>query len=321
MSVSKLRVVFAGTPEFAATSLAALIDSPYVPLAVYCQPDRPAGRGRKLRPGPVKQLAMNHHIDVYQPLNFKSQASLDTLAMLRPDILIVVAYGLILPQAVLDIPCYGAINVHASLLPRWRGAAPIQRAILAGDSETGITTMQMDSGLDTGDMLLRRACPILPDDTAAGLHERLARLGAKTLLETLDALRQGQLVPEKQNDALACYAKKIEVSEAALDWSLAARDLALRVRAFNPVPVAFSCYAGERYKIWLAEAVAVESGKPAGTIIQMGKAGIDVQTGEGALRIRRLQAPGRRALDVADYLNGNPVLTTGCSFSHFDDQR
>ncbi len=311
-----LRVVFAGTPEFAACSLRALSESPYRPIAVYCQPDRPAGRGRKLRIGPVKQVALDHSIDIYQPPDFRSQASIDTLAALKPDILIVVAYGLILPPAVLDVPTYGAINVHASLLPRWRGAAPIQRAILAGDEETGITTMQMDKGLDTGAILLRRACPILATDSAADLHDRLGELGAQTLLDTLDALCAKALRPQKQDDALACYAKKITVAEAALDWSLSAAELALRVRAFNPVPVAHGFYQGERYKVWRAITMADTTRYPAGRIVAMSKDGIDVQTADGVLRIQTLQAPGKRVLAAGDYINGNPALAVGQSFDH-----
>ena len=314
MPAPLLRVVFAGTPEFAAYSLRALIGSPYKPMAVYCQPDRPAGRGRKLRIGPVKQLAIDNCIDVFQPLNFKSQESIEVLAALKPDVLIVVAYGLILPQAVLDIPTFGAINVHGSLLPRWRGAAPIQRAILAGDNETGITTMQMDKGLDTGAMLLRRVCPILPADNAADVHDRLAVLGAKTLLETMDALSENQLSPQKQDDTLACYAKKIEVAEAALDWSLSALELAQRVRAFNPVPVSYCLYQNERYKVWRAESIASIRDQAVGTICAISKDGVDVQTGEGILRIQTLQAPGKRALDVRDYINGNTALAVGQSF-------
>ncbi|MBL4851854.1 MAG: methionyl-tRNA formyltransferase [Gammaproteobacteria bacterium] len=309
--MAPLRVVFAGTPEFAASSLRALVESPYQPVAVYCQPDRPAGRGRKLRSGPVKQVALENHINVLQPLNFKSQESIDALAELKPDVLIVVAYGLILPQAVLDIPRYGAINVHASLLPRWRGAAPIQRAILAGDKQTGITTMQMDKGLDTGAMLLCRTCPILPTDNSAKLHERLALLGAETLLETLNNLIENQLSPQQQDNSLACYAKKITVAEAALDWSLSAVELALRVRAFNPTPIAHCTYQGERYKIWRAEAVVNHNNHAIATICAVDKKGIDIQTGDGLLRIQTLQAPGKRALDVRDYLNGNVAITVG----------
>ncbi len=311
MSVSPLRVVFAGTPDFAARSLQALIASPYKPVTVYCQPDRKAGRGRKLRIGPVKQLALDNGIDVCQPLNFKSQDSIDELLQLNPDVLIVVAYGLILPQTVLGIPRYGAINVHASLLPRWRGAAPIQRAMLAGDKQTGITTMQMDKGLDTGKMLLQRECPILPTDSGVLLHDRLASLGAETLLETLAAMAADELVAIKQDESLACYAKKIEVEEAALDWSLTAQELALRVRAYNPMPVAHCSYKGERYKIRRAQAIIGDSSNPIAQVCAVDKLGIDVQTGAGLLRIQHIQAPGKRGLDVSDYLNGNAAIALG----------
>lgn len=315
MSDSPLRLVFAGTPEFAAVSLAALIDTVYEPVAVYCQPDRPAGRGRKLRIGPVKQLALEQGIEVFQPQNFKSQEAIDTLAALKPDVLIVVAYGLILPQSVLDIPTFGAINVHASLLPRWRGAAPIQRAILAGDKETGITTMQMDAGLDTGDMLLKQVCPILPEDSTATLHDRLADLGGKTLLETLELLSAGKLSPQAQDETQTCYAQKIAVSEAALDWTLAADKLALSIRAFNPVPVAHCFYNEDRYKIWSAKAIAKNSDLPPGSIIDLNKQGLDIQTGDGTLRVTKLQAPGKRAMQITDYVNGNAVLSIGSAFS------
>lgn len=314
MSDSPLRVVFAGTPDFAASSLRALVASPYRPVAVYCQPERKAGRGRKLRVGPVKQLALDNDLPVYQPLNFKSQESVDELQRLRPDVLVVVAYGLILPQTVLDISRYGAINVHASLLPRWRGAAPIQRAMLAGDEKTGITTIQMDKGLDTGDMLLQRECSILPEDNTEHLHDRLASLGAETLLETLHVLVQGKLKPIKQNNSLACYANKIDVEEAALDWSLSATELALRVRAYNPVPVAHCSYHGERYKVRRAEAIASDSNNTIAKVCAVSKHGIDVQTGDGLLRIKNIQAPGKRALDVGDYLNGNAAIKLGESF-------
>ena len=315
MSDSPLRLVFAGTPEFAAVSLAALIDTVYEPVAVYCQPDRPAGRGRKLRIGPVKQLALEQGIEVFQPQNFKSQEAIDTLAALKPDVLIVVAYGLILPQSVLDIPTFGAINVHASLLPRWRGAAPIQRAILAGDKETGITTMQMDAGLDTGDMLLKQVCPILPEDSTATLHDRLAELGGKTLLETLELLSADKLSPQAQDETQTCYAQKIAVSEAALDWTLAADKLALSIRAFNPVPVAHCFYNEDRYKIWSAKAIAKNSDLPPGSIIDLNKQGLDIQTGDGTLRVTKLQAPGKRAMQITDYVNGNAVLSIGSAFS------
>lgn len=315
MSKPNLRLVFAGTPEFAAVSLRALIAAGQVPVAVYSQPDRPAGRGRKLSASPVKQVALEHELPVLQPPNFKSPQTLAELKALNPDVLIVVAYGLILPQTVLDIATFGAINVHASLLPRWRGAAPIQRAILAGDNETGITTMQMDAGLDTGAILRQSPCPILAEDSAGRLHDRLARLGGETLLATLDDLTHGRLAPVAQDDSLASYARKITVTEAALDWRQAASELERRVRAFNPVPVAYAHVAGERYRIWQARALAAPSRAAAGTIVAMSKQGIDVATGDGVLRIELLQAAGRRPLSVADYVNGHPALAVAQCFS------
>ncbi len=314
MSDSPIRLVFAGTPEFAAVSLTALLESSYQPIAVYCQPDRPSGRGRKLRAGPVKALAIEHGVEVMQPQSFKQADTIAAFKALKPDVLVVVAYGLILPQAVLDIPTYGAINVHASLLPRWRGAAPIQRAILAGDSETGITTMQMDAGLDTGDMLFKSVCAIDAEDSASRLHDKLASLGAQTLMKTLDRLANGELSSEKQDEELATYAAKISVEEARLDWNLGAEQLALRVRAFNPVPVAHSTYDGERYKFWQASALTEKTQSAPGTIIALSKSGVDVQTKNGLLRITKLQAPGKRAMNVADFVNGNSLLTEGGIF-------
>ncbi|MEO6696481.1 MAG: methionyl-tRNA formyltransferase, partial [Gammaproteobacteria bacterium] len=233
-----LKIIFAGTPEFAVPALQALLDSAHEVCAVYTQPDRPAGRGRTVQASPVKQLALRHRIPVLQPPSLKDASVQETLRALVADLMVVVAYGLILPAAVLSAPRLGCINIHASLLPRWRGAAPIQRAILAGDDQTGITLMQMDEGLDTGAMLVQRPCPILPTDSAKTLHDRLAALGAETLIETLGPLQDGTITARTQNGDAACYAAKLSKPEAVLDWRLDAAALDRKVRAFNPSPVA-----------------------------------------------------------------------------------
>lgn len=268
-----LRIIFAGTPDFAAVALAALISSEHEVVAVYTQPDRPAGRGRKLKPGPVKQLALDNNILVEQPLSLKSPAEHDKLATWQADIMVVAAYGLILPRAVLTIPPLGCLNIHASLLPRWRGAAPIQRAILADDKETGITIMQMDEGLDTGAMLLKKTCPIQATDTAQVLHDRLSTLGAEAILETLIALTD--LIPQQQNNELTTYAKKLDKTEAVIDWTHSATELDRQIRAFNPWPVAQTCLQDKTLRIWQATPL-VDNTKQPGTIVQSNKHGIDV---------------------------------------------
>ena len=297
-----LRLIFAGTPDFAAHHLRCLIDDGRHDLvAVYSQPDRPAGRGKKLQASPVKQLAEAHRLPVYQPPNFKSQAALDSLKSHRADLMIVVAYGLILPQAVLDTRRLGCVKVHASLLPRWRGAAPIQRAIEAGDSETGVTLMQMDAGLDTGAMLLKVRCTIDPLDTAASLHDKLAALGGPALCQALEPLAAGTLRGEAQDDTQSCYAPKISKEEALIDWRQPAAVLARQVRAFNPFPVSYSFVAGERLKIHAA--LATDGRGAPGEILRADGNGIAVACGEGALLLTELQLPGARALSARDLLN------------------
>ncbi|MFN3881822.1 MAG: methionyl-tRNA formyltransferase [Nitrincola lacisaponensis] len=309
---SPLRIVFAGTPEFAASSLAALLHYDCQLVGVYTQPDRPAGRGQKLTPSPVKQLALEHGLEVFQPLNFKSDEALQTLTELQPDLMIVAAYGLLLPQSVLDLPRLGCINVHASLLPRWRGAAPIHRALLAGDSETGITIMQMALGLDTGDMLYKKSLAIHADDTAGSLHDRLATLGAEALLESLPLLEQGKLTPEVQDDSLSCYAAKLLKEEGRLDWTRPAADLARQIRGLNPWPVAF-CYLNEQpLRIWAAEAVSGSTEAAPGTLVALHqKQALDIATGDGILRLTQVQLPGKRALPVNALLNGQHPFTPG----------
>ncbi|MDM8348971.1 methionyl-tRNA formyltransferase [Pseudomonas sp. sp1636] len=296
-----LRIVFAGTPEFAAEHLKALLDSPHQVIAVYSQPDRPAGRGQKLTPSPVKQLALQHAIPVYQPQTLRDPAAQAELAALEADLMLVVAYGLILPQQVLDTPRLGCINSHASLLPRWRGAAPIQRAIEAGDPESGVTVMQMEAGLDTGPMLLKVSTPIAADDSGGSLHDRLAQLGPQAVIEAIAGLAAGSLVGEAQDDRLATYAHKLNKPEARLDWARPAVELERLIRAFNPWPICHSTLSGETLKIHAAE-LGEGSGAP-GSILSADKQGLTVACGQGALRLTRLQLPGGKALAFADVYN------------------
>ncbi len=302
-----MRIVFAGTPEFAVPPLERLLQGPWQVVAVYTQPDRPAGRGRQPRPSPVKARALAAGVPVRQPLTLRDPAEQAALAALQPDLMVVVAYGLILPQAVLDIPRLGCINIHASLLPRWRGAAPIQRALLSGDAETGVTLMQMEAGLDTGPMLAVARCPIGPRDNAGDLHDRLAQMGADLLVELLPRLEAGDVRPEPQPAEGVTYAEKLRKEEARLDWSRPALALDRQVRAFNPWPVA-ECRLGEQVlRIWDAEALPDHSGAAPGTIVAVGRQGIDVATGDGTLRLLRLQAPGGKPLAAGDFLNGRPL--------------
>jgi len=296
-----MRIVFAGTPEFAAQHLEALQQAGYPVVAVYTQPDRPAGRGQKLMPSPVKQLALQHGLPVMQPATLRDAEAQHALAALQPDLMVVVAYGLILPQAVLDTPRLGCINSHASLLPRWRGAAPIQRAIEAGDSESGVTVMQMEAGLDTGPMLLKVRTPIGPSDTGGSLHDRLAALGAQAVVEAVARLQAGSLPGERQDDTLATYAHKLSKDEARLDWQRPAAELERLVRAFNPWPICHSSLAGDVLKVHAARLVPGQ-GEP-GRILAVGKDGLTVACGTGALQLTRLQLPGGKPLDFADLYN------------------
>ncbi|MCR3939253.1 methionyl-tRNA formyltransferase [Aeromonas caviae] len=301
--MNKLKLIFAGTPDFAARHLAALLSSGHEVVAVYTQPDKPAGRGQKLTASPVKELALAHDLPVYQPASLRNDAAQAELAALGADLMVVVAYGLILPKAVLDTPRLGCINVHGSLLPRWRGAAPIQRSIWAGDAETGVTIMQMDVGLDTGAMIRKVTCPIASDETSASLYDKLAGLGPQALVDTLDAMAAGDTAAEPQNDALANYAEKLSKEEARIDWSMDAVAIERCIRAFNPWPISWFDVAGQTVKVWQAEVVAQDHGQAAGTLLKADKQGIEVATGQGVLRLLTLQPPGKKAMSVSDLLN------------------
>jgi len=305
-----LKIVFAGTPAFAVLSLRAAAQHNEV-VAVYTQPDRPAGRGRGMQPSPVKLEAVLRGIPVLQPATLKSELSRDALRALQPDLIVVVAYGLILPPAILDIPGYGCWNVHASLLPRWRGAAPIQRAIEAGDAGTGVCLMQMEKGLDTGPVLLTQRIAIGDNETGGQLHDRLAQLGAQTLADGLGLLRAGMRpVAQSQSAAGVTYAHKLDKAEAKLDWTQPAEVLARKVRAFNPWPMAEAELAGERVRIHGAVALALAHVAAPGSVLAAGRDGIDVACSDGALRIRVLQREGGKAITAADFLNARPQLRT-----------
>lgn len=301
-----MRILFAGTPKFALPSLDALASSAHKLIGVFTQPDRPAGRGRRLAAPPIKARAQSLGLPVYQPESLRNKTVQQQLTSLQPDLMVVVAYGLLLPQRVLDIPTYGCINVHASLLPRWRGAAPIARAIQAGDAETGVTIMRMARGLDTGDMLLQRDCAIDSQHTTGDLHDQLADMGADLLTKVLPSIEANNAKATPQDAEDATYARRLNKAEAALDWRQPAQTLARNVRAFNPWPVAHSALGDARIRIWRAQ-VARGSGEP-GEIIHVGDQGIDVACGEGCLRITQLQWPGKKAMPAADAARGHSLL-------------
>ncbi|WP_338464019.1 methionyl-tRNA formyltransferase [Franconibacter daqui] len=298
-----LRIIFAGTPDFAARHLDALLSSAHQVVGVFTQPDRPAGRGKKLMPSPVKVLAQQHNLPVFQPASLRAAENQQLIADLQADIMVVVAYGLILPKAVLEMPRLGCINVHGSLLPRWRGAAPIQRSLWAGDEETGVTIMQMDVGLDTGDMLYKLACPITAQDTSASLYDKLAQLGPQGLLETLAQLAEGRAQPQVQDEALVTYAEKLSKEEAKLDWSLPAAQLERCIRAFNPWPMSYFLIDEQPVKVWQASVIPASRRNTPGTIIEANKLGIQVATAEGVLNLEILQPAGKKAMSAQDLLN------------------
>lgn len=303
-----LRILFAGTPDFAVPPLRRLVEADLAPVAVLCQPDRPAGRGRKLTAGPVKQLALDTGIPVHQPHTLREKEPVELIAGLHADLMVVVAYGLIIPGHILGLPRFGCWNIHASLLPRWRGAAPIQRAIEAGDRETGVCIMQMDEGLDTGGVICRRSLEISPAETGGSLHDRLASLGAETLLECLSTLHRGEgLEAQAQPDDGVTYARKLEKSEAKIDWSEPAEVLERRIRAFNPWPVTWFMAGTERIRVWSARLVRSDHRALPGTVLEAGKHGIDVATGDQVLRLVELQRPGKRRMTAAEYLNANAL--------------
>jgi len=300
---TSLRIIFAGTPDFAARHLDALLSSGHQVVGVFTQPDRPAGRGKKLMPSPVKVLAEEHGLPVFQPASLRPQENQQLVANLNADVMVVVAYGLILPKAVLDMPRLGCINVHGSLLPRWRGAAPIQRSLWAGDADTGVTIMQMDVGLDTGDMLYKLSCPITDEDTSATLYDKLAELGPKGLIDTLQQLADNRVQPEVQDEALVTYAEKLSKEEARLDWSLPAAQLERCIRAFNPWPMSWLEIDGQPVKVWQASVIAGPVNAAPGTIVEANKQGIQVATVEGILNLESLQPAGKKAMSAQDLLN------------------
>jgi len=303
-----LRVIFAGTPDFSVAPLQTLLDSEHEVIAVYTQPDRPAGRGRKLTASPVKQLALDNQVPVYQPQSLKETEAQQTLEELNADIMIVVAYGLILPQVVLDMPKMGCLNIHASLLPRWRGAAPIQRAIESGDVQTGVTIMQMNAGLDTGDMLYKVTTPITPEDSSQTLHDRLSVLGCEALMATLSGLLNDTIKPEVQAEELVTYAEKMHKEEAEIQWQQPAQDIVRKIQAFNPWPVAFTLFQDKPLRVWQARLLdanersefAAQNKQP-GLVISLTKKGLIVATGDQPICIQQLQPAGKKAMSAYDF--------------------
>jgi methionyl-tRNA formyltransferase len=306
---SSLSIVFAGTPEFSVTPLKALIAAGHLITGVYTQPDRPAGRGRQLSMSAVKQCALEHGLAVFQPLSLRDPAQVEALAALKPDVMVVAAYGLILPASILRVPRHGCLNIHASLLPRWRGAAPIHRAILAGDARTGITIMQMDAGLDTGPMLLEREAEIGPRETTSSLHDRLSSLGAEAIVATLNRLANGSLQPRAQPVEGVTYASKINKEEARIDWRQPAAQIDRQVRAFVPRPIAQTFWRGEQLRIWEAEPVESSTAASPGTVIEAGPNGIVIACGSGSVRLLKVQQAGRKTVSAAEFARANDLTS------------
>lgn len=304
-----MKILFAGTPQFSVSCLSALIRSDDSIVGVLTQPDRPSGRGHHIQFGPIKQLALDHQLPVFQPEQLKTPEVRDLIAQLNPDVIVVVAYGLILPSSLLKLPRFGCINVHASILPRWRGASPIQYAILSGDAESGVTTIQMDAGMDTGAMLLKKICPILSTDTAQTLGERLSHWGAEVLLDTLRTLKRGALTAISQDNQFATYAPKIEKSQAQIKWNVSVIEIDRLIRAFNPWPIAYTQLMGKTIRVWDAHVIDPEcTAQEGGVIVQACDEGLDVATAKGILRITKLQLPGGKALPFKQVYQGHRDL-------------
>ena len=314
-----LKIIFAGTPDFAASALQACIASRHHVVAVYTQPDRPAGRGRKIKYGPVKQLAIDAGITVFQPqrLNQEQQNQIESL---QADIMLVSAYGLLLPKTVLDIPKLGCINIHASLLPRWRGAAPIQYSIIAGDQKTGISIMQMEQGLDTGPVLQQFECEIQATDTGSSLHDRLACMAAAEIVQVLENLQDGKLVAQPQDESLASYAGKITKQEACINWQLSAVEIARKILAFNSWPVAYTYFAQHRLRIWQAELSNTKSDKPPGSVLSSDKQSMEVVTGEGVIKLIAIQLSGGKIISAQDFINAHDVSELSFTTEPVGDQ-
>lgn len=316
MSATPLKIIFAGTPEFAAKHLEHLITENFEVIACYTQPDRPAGRGKKLQPSAVKSVALEHDIPVYQPESLKNEEAQSELAALGADLMIVVAYGLILPKVVLDMPKFGCINVHGSILPKWRGAAPIQRSVLSGDPETGVTIMQMDVGLDTGDMLHIETCPISADDTSGSVYQKLQEIGPKALVTTVHKIAKGDISPEVQDDSQATYAHKLTKEEAEINWQDSAEQIERNIRGYQPWPVATMQLANNKVKVLKAQIVDSDSIEtPAsdvepGTILQADKTGLVIATTSGLINITTLQPPGKKPMSIGDFVNGRSDWVT-----------
>jgi methionyl-tRNA formyltransferase len=304
---NRLRIVFAGTPDFSVPALEALHAAGHSLRAVYTQPDRPSGRGRTVTPGPVKRRALELGLTVEQPASLKAEEAVSRLSACQPDLMVVVAYGLLLPQAVLDLPRLGCLNIHASLLPRWRGAAPVQRAILAGDTRTGITIMKMDAGLDTGPILLVRSTEIGASESGGSLHDRLAVLGAEAIVTAIDEWRSGQVTPVPQPVDGVTYAAKIRKEEALIDWTQPATDIGRKVRAFNPWPVAETRWHGQQLRIWEAQARPGMAGGEPGQVVEARNGRIVVATGSGSLGLGQVQLAGRKITTAAEFLKAHPL--------------